>query len=303
MTSSRALLLVCALALLAAAPSFAQGKPPRREPLRISGLGDSITEGTNAEELNPLDFGLTRNRWTSWATGYTKDWDSLLDRTNVNSHAQRIEEQFGGDGIKIKRKTPAKIGADSEDLLKQAMKAVKNRSDYVPILMGQNDVCGDDASDIPDDDEFRANIRAGFEVLAAGLPPGATIYTLGIVDLYRLWEIREDLELELDIDCLDVWEELSSEDIPCATFLDPDLEEAERLANRDRLIGFNAILADLVAEFDASDSQHYWHYSNVTYDVKFDSEHVSEIDCFHPSAEGQALIAEGTWNAGPFATP
>ena len=81
------------------------------------------------------------------------------------------------------------------------------------------------------------------------------------------------------------------------------LEEDVRLANRDRLIGFNAILADLVAEFDASDGQHYWHYSNVTYDVKFDAEHVSEIDCFHPSAEGQALIAEGTWNAGPFATP
>jgi lysophospholipase L1-like esterase len=300
MTVGRLLLAGCFLVLFAP-PSFAQGKPPRRDPLRLSSLGDSITEGTNAEEIDPRDFGLTRNRWASWANGYTKDWNSLLDRTNVNSHNQRIDEQFGEEGRK--NKSPAKIGANSGNLLKQALKAVKNKADYVPILMGQNDVCGDEASDIPSDAEFEANVRAGFDALAAGLPPGATIYTLGIIDIYRLWVIREDLETDFGIDCLDLWEELSSEDIPCATFLDPDLEEAERLANRDRIIAFNEILADLVAEYDASDAQHYWHFSNVTFETMFEPEHVSEIDCFHPSAEGQELIAERTWDAGPFAAP
>jgi lysophospholipase L1-like esterase len=302
MSVCRPLLACCAFALLAGAPAFAQGEPPpRREPLRLSSLGDSITEAVNAEEFDPRDFGLTRNRWASWASGYTKDWNSLLDRTDVNSHNQRIDELFGEDGRK--NKSPAKIGADSENLLKQALKAVKNKADYVPILMGQNDICGDDVSEIPTDAEFEANFRAGFEALRTGLPPGATIYTLGIIDIYRLWQIGEELEAFGVIDCHDLWEELASEAIPCATMLDPDNEEADRQFTRGRIIAFNQILADLVAEYDAADGQHYWHFSNVTFETMFDEDHVSEFDCFHPSAEGQALIAEETWNAGPFAAP
>ena len=291
---------LAALALSFAAPCLAQ-KVERRDPLRLSSLGDSITEAVNAEEINPLDFGLTRNRWASWANGYTKDWNSLLDRTNVNSHNQRIDEQFGEEGRK--NKSPAKIGADSEDLLKQSLKAVKNKADYVPILMGQNDICGDDFSEIPTDEEFETNIRAGLDVLRAGLPPGATIYILGIVDIYRLWQIGEDLELGNVIDCRDIWEELSSENIPCATMLDPDLSEAERLQTRDRIVGFNEILAALATEYDAADDQHYWQFSDTSFTTDFDEDHVSAIDCFHPSAEGQTLIAEETWMTGPFAAP
>ena len=298
---SPACLAALALAGLLATPCLAQVKPPRREPLRLSSLGDSITEAVNAEEIDPLNFGLSRNRWASWANGYTKDWSSLLDRTNVNSHRQRIDEQFGEDGRK--NKSPAKTGADSEDLLKQAMKAVKNQADYVPILMGQNDICGDDFSDIPTDDEFTANIRAGLDVLRAGLPPGATVYILGIVDIYHLWEIGDDLDALGIIECNDLWEALASDAIPCATMLDPDLTEAERLQTRDRIIGFNAILAALAAEYDAADTQHYWQFGDTTFTTDFDEDHVSSIDCFHPSAEGQTLIAEETWGTGPFAAP
>jgi lysophospholipase L1-like esterase len=295
------LLACCALAPLAAAPSLAQGgPPPRREPLRLVVLGDSISDAINAEEADPRDLGLTRNRWASWATGYTKDWNSLLDRTNVNSHSQRIEAQFGEEGQK--NWSPAQVGGDSGDLLKQAKKAVKKRADYVPILMGQNDVCGDDFDEIPTDDEFRANIRAGFDLLRAGLPPGATIYTLGIIDLYRLWQIGEELEV-IGIECHEIWDVLSSELIPCATMLDPDNDEADRQFTRGRLIAFNGILADLVAEYGAADPQHYWQFSNATFETMFEDDHVSPIDCFHPSAEGQALIAEESWSAGPFATP
>jgi len=298
---SPACLAALALAGLLATPCLAQVKPPRREPLRLSSLGDSITEAVNAEEIDPLNFGLSRNRWASWANGYTKDWSSLLDRTNVNSHNQRIDEQFGEDGRK--NKSPAKTGADSEDLLKQALKAVKNRADYVPILMGQNDICGDEFSDIPTDEEFEANIRAGLDVLRTGLPPGATIYLLGIVDIYRLWQIGEDLELFNIIECHDIWEELSSDAIPCATMLDPDLTEDERQVTRGRILAFNEILANLADEYEAADNQHYWQFSDTSFTTEFDADDVSAIDCFHPSAEGQTLIAEETWGTGPFAAP
>jgi hypothetical protein len=35
----------------------------------------------------------------------------------------------------------------------------------------------------------------------------------------------------------------------------------------------------------------------------FEPDDVSHLDCFHPSAEGQAKLAEVTWNDGPFAAP
>jgi lysophospholipase L1-like esterase len=290
--------IALAALFFAFAPSYAQEMPPRREPLRLSSLGDSITEAVNAEEIDPFDFGLSRNRWASWANGYTKDWDTLLDRTDVNSHNQRIDALFGEEGRK--NKAPAKIGADSEDLLKQAKKAVKNQSDYVPILMGQNDVCGDDPSEIPTDEEFEANFRAGFDTLALGLPPGATVYVLGIVDIYRLWQIGDELEALGVIDCEDAWD-LLGDKAPCGTMLDPDNSEEDRQATRSRILAFNAILEELVAEYGASDPQHYWQFSDTSFTTDFDEDHVSEIDCFHPSAEGQALIAEETWVTGPFA--
>jgi lysophospholipase L1-like esterase len=292
---------LAALALSLAAPGLAQGKDPRREPLRLSALGDSITEAVNAEEFNPLKLGLTRNRWASWAVGYTKDWNSLLDRSDVNSHRQRIDAQFGEEGRK--NKSPAKIGADSEDLLKQAMKAVKNQADYVPILMGQNDICGDDASEIPTDQEFEDNVRAAFEVLEAGLPAGATVYTLAIVDIYRLWEIGDELELAGIVECSEIWEALSSKYIPCATMLDPDLEEADRLATRDRIIGFNTILEAVTEEYDAADTHHYWQYTGASFTMDYHPEDVSEYDCFHPSEDGQTQLAEETWEDGPFFEP
>jgi lysophospholipase L1-like esterase len=301
MTLARSLLPLscCALALAAAAPALAQGEPPRRTPFRLVVLGDSISDAINAEEANPRDLGLTRNRWASWAIGYAKN-RNRLDRSNVNSHSQRIRALFGTKGQK--NWSPAEAGEDSGDLLKQAKKAVKKRADYVPILMGQNDVCGDDFDEIPTDAEFEANIRAGFDLMQAGLPPGATIYTLGIIDIYRLWQLGEELEV-LGIECREIWDFLSSELIPCATMLDPDNSEADRQFTRGRIIAFNGILADLVAEYDAADAQHYWHFSNSTFETMFEVDDVSEFDCFHPSADGQRLIAEVSWQDGPFAAP
>ena len=289
---------LAALVALLATPAFA--KDPRRDPKRLVSLGDSITEAINAEEFNPLK-GLTRNRWASWVNGYTKDWSSLLDRTDVNSHNQRISAQFGEEGRKNKQ--AAKRGAESDKLWKQARKAVKKNADYVTVLIGQNDVCGDDFSEIPTDAEFEANIRAGFDVLRAGLPPGATVYTLGIIDIYRLWQIGDELDAFGIIECNEVWELLRDEHIPCATMLDPDNEEADRQFTRGRIIAFNTILSNLVAEYEAADQQHHWQYTDASFNLQFEADDISPFDCFHPSAEGQKRLAEETWAVGPFAVP
>ena len=298
-------LLTFAFTFACLSAASAQTKPPRRDPLRLTSIGDSISEATNAEEFNPFKGGLTRNRWASWVNGFEKSSNRLFDRTNVNSHNQRIDELF--PGVKRKNKKAAKAGADSEDIAKQARKAVKVRSDYVTVLMGHNDVCGDEVEDIPDEAEFEANVRAGFDVLrgnpldpkSPGLPDGATIYTLAIIDVERLSELGVEF-LGL-VECEDLWEILADEDIPCATLIDPDFDPVDRETARNRLLAFNEILRSVSAEYDATDTRHYWNYSDVTFLIPWTEEHVSEIDCFHPSAEGQTLLAEVTWNAGPFA--
>jgi lysophospholipase L1-like esterase len=242
---------------------------------------------------------LTPNEWASWANGYHNKWADRLDLTDVNSHNQRIAEQFG----KKKRKNymEAKAGADSEDLFKQATKSVKHKADYVTVFMGHNDICDDDFAGVPTPAEFEANVRAGFDVLRAGLPAGATVYTVGMIDLYRLWEIGDDLTALGILDCQEIWENELFDFTPCGTMFGPDLEEADRLAARERILAYNQVLAALAAEYDAADEHHYWQYSNVAFELGFEADDVSEIDCFHPSAEGQTRLAEETWADGPFA--
>jgi lysophospholipase L1-like esterase len=283
---------------LAALPASA--KDPRREPKRLSSLGDSITAAVHAEVFLPWK-GLTRNKWASWVNGYHKKWQERLGLTDVRSHNQRITELFGKE--KRKNYMEAGAGADSGDLLKQATRSVKHRADYVTVLMGHNDICDDDFADVPAPEEFEANVRAGFEVLRAGLPPGATVYTVGMIDLVRLFEVGDELTALGILDCQELWEDDDLDLTPCGTVFGPDLTDADRAAVRERIVAYNGVLATLTALYDAGDEHHYWHYTNAAFELPFEASDVSEIDCFHPSTEGQTRLAEVTWAAGPFAAP
>jgi lysophospholipase L1-like esterase len=286
-----------ALALaLAAAPASA--KEPRREPKRLVSLGDSITEAVHAEVILPWKVP-TPNEWASWVIGKHRRRESRLGLTNVNSHHQRLVELYGKK--KQKNKSAAFAGADSGDLPKQAARAVKKKADYVTILIGHNDVCDDDFAGIPSDAEFETNVRAAFETLRAGLRPGATVYTVGMIDVYRLWEIGDELTALGVLDCQEIWENELFDFTPCGTMFGPDLTEEDRQFTRGRMLAFNQILADLSAEYDAADELHWWQYSNAAFELAFEPDDVSPIDCFHPSAEGQRKLSEATWADGPFA--
>lgn len=284
------------VAALAASPAFA--KDPRREPKRLVSLGDSITEAINAELFLPWE-GITPNEWASWVNGKHGKREERFGLSDVNSHHQRLTELYGKK--KRKNKSAAFAGADSEDLARQAAKAVKKKADYVTVLIGHNDVCDDDFAGIPSDAEFETNVRAAFDALRAGLPPGATIYTLGMIDIYRLWEIGDMLTALGVLECQEIWENELFDFTPCGTMFGPDLDDADRQFTRGRIVAFNQILAALSAEYDAADEHHHWHYSNAAFELVFEPDDVSPIDCFHPSAEGQRKLSEATWADGPFA--
>ena len=168
------------------------------------------------------------------------------------------------------------------------------------MFMGHNDVCGNDFSDIPTDAEFEANVRAGLENLRVGLPAGATVYILGIVDIYRLYQLGEQLTSLGLIDCRLVWATTLFNIYPCGTMLSPLNSEADRQFTRSRNIAFNDILERLANEYNANDSRHYYSYTSEPFDYSFQPSQVSGFDCFHPSADGQKELSRVTWEAGPF---
>jgi lysophospholipase L1-like esterase len=97
-----------------------------------------------------------------------------------------------------------------------------------------------------------------------------------------------------------IWATTLLEIYPCGTMLSPLNSEADRQYTRSRNIAFNEILEDLVAEYDANDSHHYWEYTDLAFETDFVPSEVSPFDCFHPSAQGQKRLSSESWAAGPF---
>jgi lysophospholipase L1-like esterase len=276
---------------------YAEQKEDQLAPNRLSSVGDSITEAINAEEFS-IFRPINPNHWASWANGYWGFWEWLLSRTNVNSHNQRISSNFGSRGRT--NYMEAQSGADSFDLWWQMRRSVAHQATYVTVLMGHNDVCQEHFTDIPTDAQFEANVRRGLDVLKTGLPIGATVYVVGIVDIYKLWQLGNDLTWLGIFNCRLLWDTSLLGWFPCATMLSPAISEVGRRYTQGRIISFNRILADLIAEYDAADPDHYYWFTDVTFKNDFSPSHVSGHDCFHPSAEGQKELSWITWEAGPF---
>lgn len=275
----------------------AQSKPPRLSPKRLSAIGDSITAGVNAEEFNIIRIA-NPNPWASFSNGYQGFWEWLLGRTDVNSHNQRIGRNFGSENRL--NDLQAVSGSDSFNLLEQAQGAVEREANYVTLFMGHNDVCQNDFADIPSDTEFEANVRAALETLRMGLPAGSTIYLIGLVDIYKLYQLGEDLDAFGFLDCDVLWATTLLNIYPCGTMLSPANTEADRLFTRSRNLAFNTILRDLASEYNRDDIDRYYAYTDAAERIEFAADDVSPFDCFHPSANGQRLLSEATWTTGPF---
>jgi lysophospholipase L1-like esterase len=206
----------------------------------------------------------------------------------------------------------AEQGADSRDFADQAQQAVDNQVDYVTVFLGHNDVCQNDLDYIYDIETFRNNMKAGLDVLAGingeepRLLPGAVIYIVGIVNIQQLREAAKDKKALGIIDCEVLWA-LSLLDLyPCASILKPDGPiEAAVDHNED----INDILSDLAYEYNRDDPNHYYYYTDAIdilsspVEEPFPEYYVSDIDCFHPSAEGQRVIAAETWDINLFLPP
>lgn len=279
---------VLSLGLLPAAPTHALG-PTQQPPTHIYSIGDSITRAFDADL--PLD-----NLHLSWVNGSHTFLSQLLGFPDVKSHHQRVVANFGSSGVR--NRIAAQNGNRVGHMVDQVEGMTGNET-YVTVLLGGNDVCKSTIEELPTDEAFAWTFAEGLVRLLEKLPAGATVQVVAIPDIKRLYEIGIDKKALGVVDCSLLWT-TTSLGFPCGSMLSPDNTEADREYVRQRNIGYNAIMHYLTLLGALSYPHLYVSFTDVTFTYPFTQEHISDIDCYHPSADGQELISEGTWNDGFF---
>lgn len=265
-------------------------EPGQSEPKKLISLGDSITRAFDA--TLPAD-----NLSQSWSNGTHGFFERLFGLPDVKSHNQRISANWGDGGRR--NVVVARNGAKVSNLEGQASQAEGRGYTYATVLIGGNDVCRDTIAELPSDYDFTVAAAIGLVELFNSLPDGATVQVAAIPDVKRLYEIGID-KTALDIvDCEQLWR-FTAQGFPCGSMLSPDNTEADREYVRQRNIRYNQILQFLTAIGTRKYTNLFISWTDVTFTHPFTADDVSNIDCYHPSSQGQRTISRETWNAGPF---
>ncbi|WP_037360482.1 SGNH/GDSL hydrolase family protein [Amycolatopsis orientalis] len=230
-------------------------------PTSMAALGDSMTRAFNTCLLPWTDC--VRN---SWATG-----------TAIDSYYQRSRMPAGANH------NFAVSGARMNDLPRQAKAAVASRVGLVTVLMGNNDACSGGTSV----ETFAGQFKEAMSTLRQGLP-GAQVKVVSIPDIYQLWDI-----LHTDKSAVAKWGTFHECDALLAnpTSTAP-ADQQRREAFRQRIVDYNAELAAVCAEYAQCEYD-----GGAGFAARFDPSDVSTVDYFHPSVQGQALIADVAWKS------
>ncbi|QAY69505.1 SGNH/GDSL hydrolase family protein [Xylanimonas protaetiae] len=235
----------------------------------VAAVGDSITLGVNAcDEPGPcLD--------DSWALGTAPGVDSFATRLGGSGSARPATLPFAMEG--------ATVG----EALDHVQEIVDRKPDVVTVLLGANDACARTFDDMTSAEEFAASMTTLLQELADGLPD-ATLLAMSVPDLNQIWELGKD-----DPDAVGLWSKSPS----CRSLLwhadsTSSDDAARRAAVDQRVRDFNAAIATACTALPTCVSD-----GGALHDVRFAPEDMSSIDHFHPSATGQARIAEVAWQA------
>ncbi len=271
-------------------------------------IGDSIGEGEAANG----NIGEPHHE-TVWSTGYN-------GADSVNTFNERFESIASPDYYENNANRDlvfnhAVSGAVMADFATQAQNVVtataqtpSGEAGTVTILLGNNDVCADSLAEMTDPALFEAQYRAGLDVLAASSTTrNAQVHVSGIPAIYWLWNAKRN-----DFICrVFIWPF-----VPCQNLLDNPSDDCASSTSREdpdndyagdgndclrrkqfhRIIrnDYNPVLRDVLEEYRTSGALPNARYTDI-YDVRFDSTHVNGGDCFHPSTNGHALLADTEW--------
>ncbi|MEV0807982.1 GDSL-type esterase/lipase family protein [Micromonospora sp. NPDC050200] len=265
--------VACLLALVALACEEGGSASPRpsREssqpglPTTMAALGDSITTGFGSCLV------LTSCQRNSWSTG---------DGIRVESHYRRLLD--ANPGIRGRAHNHAVPGARAEALAGQAEAAVRDKADYVTVLIGANDACRDDIDTMTPVATFRTQVDRGLRVLRKGRPK-ARVLMVSIPDLHRLWEVAHTESRATRIWRAGICPSLLAN--PTST---APADRARRAKFRQRIDDYNAQLKAACRAYGSRCR----HDGGAAHRVRFTLDEVNALDWFHPNVAGQNRLAD-----------
>lgn len=232
--------------------------------IKLVALGDSITTATNVK-------GFGESPENSWVTGDSSE-------LGVDSHHLRLQ---GESNVVVSVTNAANSGATSADLTNQVDEIIESSPTHVTLMIGANDAC-DWTADGFDTEvvSYITNIETEIQRLVAK-DPALKILVVAIPDMKRMWQIGSQLS------CSVIWGFAGV----CSNLLGTAVTDEQRTAFQERIITANGKLEALASSYSSNVA-----YNAAVGELQFDAEHLSSLDCFHPSAAGQQLIAETTWD-------
>ena len=279
-------------------------------PLNQFNSGDSIGE---AQAADSNIFNITdKFHEHVWSTGYG---------VNVNSYNNRFEAATpslytGNDSTLDAVFNHAVSGAVMADFESQAQGIVadaealpEGKAGMVTVLLGNNDVCAPSLNSMTDPQLFEDQFKAGLDVLAGSEATRyAQIQITGIPAIYWLWvakrndgyctggiwpfgDVCQSLLADATMDC-----------ISSTSRNDPDTDYmGETQACTDRKLfhrairdNYNSRLSDVTDQYREAGLLPNIRYVDI-FDVQFTSSDISNADCFHPSIDGHAKLAQEAW--------
>jgi hypothetical protein len=286
---------------------------PVKAPLNLFNIGNSIGEGIAADG----SIGSVHHE-TVWSTGFDSG-DSVF---TLNERFENVDPmgyyENNADRDEIFNK--AVEGDEIEDFKDQAVKVVQEAGvppsatvGMVAVFLGNNDVCTDEVGTMTDLGLFEEQYRAGLTFLAeSAVTKNAVIHVSGIPDIYWLWIAKRGsfwcrVFAWPFVPCRELLESPSNDCGSGNSDLDPDTIHPDDGPNCVRRKEFHAairddynrILRDVLQEYKDSGELPNAYYIDI-FDIQFESEHVNGGDCFHPSVEGHAVLAEEHWCRSPW---
>jgi lysophospholipase L1-like esterase len=240
------------------------GTGVRTPPLfKLAALGDSISTAFNARQSGD-------NPDHSWATGTAE---------GVASHRARLTKAL--PFCDVEAKNFAVAGSRASQLAGQAQLAAAFAPDYATLL-----VCANDLSEwvLASEygvrlDQFGADVASAVQRLVQA-NPRVMILLAGVPDQARV---------------IDFMLKRSGFKASTAPWLDAQLLPSLRRAYKERHERMAAALSSVAGANPAN-----VRFAAGVGRARFDAEHLSELDAYHPSSRGQSLLAGLTWREGWF---
>ena len=277
-------------------------------PVNQFNIGDSIGEGEAADGT----IGEAHHE-TVWSTGYngSDSVNSFNEQFETALPENYYENNVSRDPVfnhAVSGSVMADFAEQAQNIVTASAQTPADQAGLITVFLGNNDVCASSLQAMTDPSLFESQYRAGLDALTADdSTRKAQIHVSGIPAIYWLWNAKHNV----------FWCRVFAWPfVPCENLLDNAADDCENSASREdpdiiypgdgtncqrrknfhRIIRdtYNPILRDVLTEYRIDGSLPNARYTDI-YDIRFESTHVNGGDCFHPSIEGQALLAEKEW--------